>query len=114
MENISFALDAKGQKTTCGYCAEDDHVERDCQKKAHLRVLAKSFRLQRRMVKSPNEGDIFPTQRELAPTQEEAAKSFERQSKTAEEKANNNSKKKDLPKKQEKEANKRPLSNSSG
>ena len=97
----------------CGYCAEDDHVERDCQKKANLRVLAKTSRLQRRMVKSPTEADNLPTRREPAPTQEEAAKSFERQSKTSEKKTNNNSKKEDLSKKQEKEDNKRPLSSSS-
>ena len=66
------------------------------------------------MAKSPIEADNLPTRRKSVLTQEEAAKSFERQSKTAEEKTNNNSKKEDLPKKQEKEANKRPLSNSTG
>ena len=108
-----FRVRYQGQKTTCGYCAEDDHVERDCQKKANLRVLAKTSRLQRRMAKSPTETDNLLTRREPALTQEEAAKSFERQSKTSEEKTRNNSKKKDPSKKQEKEPNKRPLSSSS-
>ena len=106
-----FRVRYQGQKTTCGYCAEDDHVERDCRKKANLRVLAKTSRLQRRMAKLPTEADNHTTQRELVPTQEEAAKSFEQESKTAEERTN--SKKVELPKKQEKDVNKRPLSNSS-
>ena len=108
-----FRVRYQGQKTTYDYCAEDDHVERDCQKKANLRVLAKSSRLQRRMAKSPTEADNLPTRREPVPTQKEAAKSFERQLKTSEEKISNKSKKEDLPKKQEKEPNKRPLSSSS-
>ena len=104
-----FRVRYQGQKTTCGYCAEDDHIERDCQKKANLRVLAKTSRLQRRMAKSPTEADNLTTQRGPVPTQEEAAKSFEQESKMTEE--TTNSKKVNLPKKQEKEANKRPLSN---
>ena len=63
-----FRVRYQGQKTTCGYCAEDDHVERDCQKKANLRVLAKTSRLQRRMAKSPTKDDNLPTRREPAPT----------------------------------------------
>ena len=73
-----FRVRYQDQKTSCGYCAEDDHVERDCQKKANLRILAKTYRLQRRMAKLPTEDDNLPTRREPAPTQEEAAKSFER------------------------------------
>ena len=111
-----FRVRYQGQKTTCGYCAEDDHIKRDCQKKANLRVLAKTTRLQRRMAKSPTEDDNITTQRELVPTQEEAAKSFEQQPKIPEERARKqqqSNSKKDLPKKQEKEVNKRPLSDSS-
>ena len=52
-----FHVRYQGQKSTCGYCAENDHVEGDCQKKANLRVLAKNSRLQRRMAKSPTEAD---------------------------------------------------------
>ena len=100
-----FCVRYQGQKNTCGYCAEDDHVERDCHKKANLRVLAKTSRLQRRMAKSPTEADNLTTRRESVPTQEEAAKPFEQQSKIAEQRTN--SKKVDLPKKREKEANKR-------
>ena len=111
-----FRVRYQGQKTTCGYCAENDHIKRDCQKKANLRVLAKTTRLQRRMAKSPTEADNITTQRELVPTQEEAAKSFEQQPKIPEERARKqqqSNSKKDLPKKQEKEVNKRPLSDSS-
>ena len=39
-----FCVRYQGQKTTCGYCAENDHLERDCQKKANLRVLAKNYK----------------------------------------------------------------------
>ena len=92
-----FRVRYQGRKTTRGYCAEDDHVERDCQKKANLRVLAKTSRLQIWMAKSPTEADNLPTRREPAPTQEEAAKLFERQTKTSEEKISNKSKKEDLP-----------------
>ena len=105
-----FRVRYQGQKTTCGYCAEDDHIERDCQKKANLRVLAKTSRLQRRMAKSPLEADNLTTQRGPVPTLEEAAKSFEQESEIDE---STNSEKVDIPKKPEKEAIKRPLSNSS-
>ena len=40
-----FRVRYQGQKTTCGYCAEEDHTERECQKKANMRVLAKTTRL---------------------------------------------------------------------
>ena len=63
------------------------------------------------MAKSPTEADNLTIQRGPVPTQEEAAKSFEQESKIVKEKTK--SKKVDVPKKQEKEANKRPLSNSS-
>ena len=69
------------------------------------------------MAKSPTEADNNTTQRELVPTQEEAAKSFEQQPKLPEKRARKqqqSNSKKDLPtKKQEKEVNKRPLSDSS-
>ena len=77
-------MDIKAEKPTCGYYAENDHVERDCQKKVNLRVLAKTSRLQMRMAKSPTEDDSLPTQRVPVPTQKEAAKSFEQQSTTEE------------------------------
>ena len=94
-----FRVRYQGQKTTCGYCAENDHLERDCQKKANLRVLAKNSKLQRKMAKSPAEADSL---REPVPNQDEAAKSFERQT-TIEEKTNNKNKKREnQPKKPEK------------
>ena len=77
-----FRVRYQGQKTSYCYCAENDHLERDCQKKANLRVLAKNSKLQRRMAKSPTEADSL---REPVPTQGEAAKSFQRQT-TEEEK----------------------------
>ena len=104
-----FRVRYQGQKTTCGYCAENDQLERDCPTKANLRVLAKNSKLQRRMAKSPTKSDSL---REPVPIQDEAAKSFERQT-TIEEKTNNNNKKDNQPKKQEKEASKRFLSTSS-
>ena len=81
-----FCVRYQGQKTTCGYCAENDHLERDCQKKAILRILAKNSKPQRRMAKSPTEAD---SPREPVCSQDEAAKSFERQT-TIEERTNNN------------------------
>ena len=73
-----FHVKYQGQKTTCGYCAENDHVER-LPKKANLRVLAKNSRLQRRMSKSSTEAD---SRRESVPTQDEVANSFERKETT--------------------------------
>ena len=106
-----FRVRYQGQKTTCGYCAENDHIERDCQKKANLRVLAKNSKLQRRMTKPPTEAD---SPRVPVPTQDEAAKSFERQTAIDEKiTINNNKKKENQPKKTESETSKRPLSNSS-
>ena len=104
-----FRVRYQGQKTTCGYCAENDHIERDCQKKANMRVLAKNSKLQRRMTKPPTEAD---SPREPVPTQDEAARSFERQT-TIDENINNNKKKENQPKKKEKETSKRPFSESS-
>ena len=72
-----FRVRYQGQKTTCGYCAEEDHTERECQKKANMRVLAKTTRLQKRMPKSPNENENPLTLPEPLPTTEDAAKSFE-------------------------------------
>ena len=83
-----FRVRYQGQKTMCGYCVENDHLERDCPKKANLRVLAKNSKLQRRMAKSSTEADSL---REPVPNQDEAAKSFERQT-TIEDKTNNKKK----------------------
>ena len=100
-----FRVRYQGQKTTCGYCAEEDHTERECQKKANMRVLAKTTRLQKRMPKSPTENENTLTLPEPLPTTEEAAKSFERDQPHEKKKRENEDEKT--------EANKRPLSDSS-
>ena len=55
-------------------------------KKANLRVLAKTTRLQKRMPKSPTENENPLTLPEPIPTTEEVAKSFERDSQEKREK----------------------------
>ena len=88
-----FRVRYQGQNTTCGYCAEEDHIERNCPKKANMKILAKNSKLQRRQ--APQTEDL----QQKPPTKEEVAKSFE--SNQPQEK------------KKEKEANKRPFSDSS-
>ena len=107
-----FRVRYQGQKTTCGYCAEEDHTERECQKKANMRVLAKTTRLQKRMPKSPTENEnlltllgSLPTTEKASGKEEEAAKSFERDQQQEKKKRKNEDEKI--------EANKRPLSDSS-
>ena len=93
-----FRVRYQGQKTTCGYCVEEDHTERECQKRANMRVLAKTTRLQKRIPKSPTKNENPLTLPEPLPTIEKAAKSFER----------------DQPqKKKENEVSKHPFSDSS-
>ena len=100
-----FRVRYQGQKTTCGYCAEEDHTERECQKKANMRVLAKTTRLQKRIPKSSTENENLLTLLGPLPTTEEAAKSFERDQQQEKKKRKNEDEKT--------EANKRPLSDSS-
>ena len=88
-----FRVRYQGQNTTCGYCAEQDHIERNCPKKANMKTLAKSSKLQRRQ--APQTED----QQQEPPTKEEVAKSFERDQSQE--------------KKKEKETSKRPFSDSS-
>ena len=86
--------------TTCGYCAENDHIERDCYKKANMKILVKKAKMQRRVATIPNDSES-EIEKESSPTHEEAAKSFERNpTRTQKEE-------------QKKEASKRPLSDSS-
>ena len=75
-----FRVRYQGQKTTCSYCAEEDHTERECPEKANMRVLAITTRLQRKMPKSPIKTENPLTLPEPLPTTEETAKSFERDS----------------------------------
>ena len=88
-----FRVCYQGQNTTCGYCAENDHIERNCPKKANMKILVKSFKLHRRQAPQ-NEN-----QQQEPPTKEEVAKSFERESSQQ--------------KKKENEASQRPFSDSS-
>ena len=69
-----------GQKTTCGYCAENDHLERNCTKKQNMITLVRNSKLEKRLVKQTNEAETSnpPT------TQEEAQNSFEDQPQTIE------------------------------
>ena len=95
-----FRTRYQGQSTTCGYCAENDHLERDCPKKANMKILVKKAKMQKRVAAISNDSEN-ETEKESPPTQEEAAKSFERNDSKSEKEE------------QKKEANKRPLSDSS-
>ena len=89
----------QGQSTTCGYCAENDHLERDCNKKANMKILVKKSKMQRRVAAIPNDSES-EMEKEISPTHEEASKSFERNDSTTQKEE------------QKKEASKRPLSDS--
>ena len=95
-----FRARYQGQSNTCGYCAENDHLERDCQKKANMKILVKKSKMQRRVGAIPNDSKN-EKEKEISPTHEEAAKSFERNDSTTKKEE------------QKKEASKRPLSDSS-
>ena len=88
-----FRVRYQGQNTTCGYCAEKDHIEQNCHKKANMKILAKTSKLQRRQAPQNENQQQEPL------TKEEVVKSLER----------------DQPeeKKKENEASKRPFSDSS-
>ena len=66
-----FRVRYHGQSTTSGYCAEDDHIERNCPKEGKMKILVKNSKLQRRQTPQ-NEN-----QQKEPPTKEEVAKSFE-------------------------------------
>ena len=95
-----FRTRYQGQSTTCGYCAENDHLERDCQKKANMKILVKKSKMQRRVAAIPNDSES-EMEKEIQPTHKEAAKSFERDDSTTKKEE------------QKKEASKRSLSDSS-
>ena len=92
-----FRVRYQGQSTTCGYCTEGNHVERNCPKKANMKIMAKNSKLQKRQA-SRNEKE------KKEPTKQEVAKSFERDSQEKKKRENQDEKA---------EANKRPLSDSS-
>ena len=52
-----FRARYQGQSTTCGYCAENDHLERDCPKKATTKILVKRSKMQRRAAAIPNNSE---------------------------------------------------------
>ena len=95
-----FRTRYQGQSTTCGYCAENDHLDRNCPKKANMKILVKRSKMQKRVATIPNNSES-ETEKEIPPTHEEAAKSFERNDSTTKKEE------------QKKEASKRPLSDSS-
>ena len=92
-----FSVRYQGQSTACGYCAEGDHVEKNCPKKSNTKIVVKNSKLQKRQA-SRNENE------KKEPTKEEVAKSFERDSQEKKKRENQDEKA---------EANKRPLSDSS-
>ena len=72
-----FRTRYQGQYTTCRYCAETDHIERECPKKANMKILVKKVEMQRRLAtKSIESGSEIEGEPSL--TYEEAAMSFER------------------------------------
>ena len=101
-----------GQKTTCSYCAEQDHLESNCTKKQNMIIMVQNSKLEKRMAKKPSEVEIKPSN--PPPTQEEAKKFFEEQP----QRTNENEKKK-LNENQQpttltnRDSGKRPLSDSS-
>ena len=106
-----FRTRYQGQHTTCGYCAETDHIERECPKKANMKILVKKIKMQRRVATTPNESDS-EIEGEPSPTYEEAAKSFERKD-TRNPKEQSQATARPKEDQQKKETSKRPLSDSS-
>ena len=107
-----FRVRYTGQKTTCGYCAEQDHLERNCTKKQNMTIMVQNSKMEKRMAKKPSEVETKPSNPQ--PNQEEAKQSFEEQP----QRTNENEKKK-LNEKQQpttltnRDSGKRPLSDSS-
>ena len=105
-----FRARYQGQHTTCGYCANTDHIERECPNEANMKILVKKVKMQKRVATTFNESKSKIVG-EPSPTYEEAAKSFER-------KDIGNQKEQSQPtarpkEDQKKETSKRPLSDSS-
>ena len=71
-----FRVRYTGQKTTCGYCAENDHLERNCTKKQNMITLVRNSKLEKRLAKQTNKAETSNP----PITQEEAQNSFEDQS----------------------------------
>ena len=122
-EKYKFRVRYACRQTTCGYCAEKDHLKRDCKKKENMIILTKNnSKMERRMAKNSPECSFENKQSEPLPTLEEAKQSFEedkRKSSTPEERKEKKikSNKNQLPITQKDRANKdsgkRPLSDNS-
>ena len=72
-----FRVRYAGQQTTCGYCDEKDHLERDCKIKENMIILTKNSKIERQLAKNPIECSFENEQPEPLPTLEEAKQSFE-------------------------------------
>ena len=66
----------KGQHTTCGYCAESYHMEKDCPRKTNMKTLVKQVELQRRLATAPWKLSS-EMEKEPSSTYEKVVKSFE-------------------------------------
>ena len=98
-----FRTRYEGQRTTCGYCAESDHIERDCPKKTNMKILVKKVKMQRRIATTSREFNS-EIKRESSPTYKEVLKSFENNVEETKGSAKST---------QKKETSQRPLSDSS-
>ena len=71
-----FRVRYTGQKTTCGYCAKNDHLERNCAKKQNMITLVQNSKMERRLAKQTN-NEAEVELNSTPPTQAEATQSFE-------------------------------------
>ena len=95
-----FGVRYQGQSTTCGYCAEGDHVERNCPKKANMKIMVKNSKLQKRQApRNENEKKNLRMKKWSSRLKEILKKRKREKIKTRKQKPT--------------EANKRPLSDSS-
>ena len=71
-----FRVRYTGQNTTCGYCAENDHLERNCAKKQNMITLVRNSKMERRLeIQTNNKAEVELNS--TPPTLEEATQSFE-------------------------------------
>ena len=72
-----FRVRYASRQTTCSYCAEKDHMERDCKKMENMIILTKNSKIERRLAKNPT-GSTSEIESSKPPaTLEEAKQSFE-------------------------------------
>ena len=71
-----FRVRHMGQKTTCGYYTENDHLERNCTKKQNMITLVRNSKMERRLAKHAN-NDAEVELSSTPPTQQEATQSYE-------------------------------------